>query len=291
MREDLVATAKERGIDLRQSYCRLGKKALFMKSRYANARQMKRAAKMTKKLKTYLGRVTRDIQRKATNIDSELADLLSMSERLLAQKRNDKKKLYSIHAPEVECIAKGKIHKRYEFGCKVSVATTSRSNWVIGIQALHGNPYDGHTLNGVMAQIKRLTKQELKDVYCDRGYRGNDYEGNAQIHIAGKTKKGAKTTRSIKNWFKRRNAIEPIIGHLKSDCRMDRNYLKGTEGDRINAILAGCGVNLRKLIKAFLYPFFKLRGILEKITRNYPGIHPFGKRTCKTVFPISIYMV
>ncbi len=117
---------------------------------------MKRAAKMTRQLKTILGRVVRDIERKAQKLqgqitDGPLGELIAMAERLLAQTRTSNHKLYSVHAPEVECIAKGKTHKRYEFGCKASVATTSKSNWIIGTQALHGNPYDGHTLGGARA--------------------------------------------------------------------------------------------------------------------------------------------
>ena len=139
--------------------------------RYSHARQMKRAQKETKKLKNYLGRVTRDIRCKATVIDTELEELLLLSERLLVQKREDKHKLYSVHAPEVECIAKGKAHKRYEFCCKVSVATTSRHNWVVGIQALHGNPYDGHTLKDILEQVERLTNYQVREACCGANLR------------------------------------------------------------------------------------------------------------------------
>ncbi|KPK89234.1 transposase [bacterium SM23_31] len=269
MREKLVVEAEKRGIDLRQNYRRLGRKALVRQGRYSHARQMKRAAKETKKLKNYLGRVTRDIRRKVKDMDTELKEFLNLSERLLVQKRDDKNKLYSIHAPEVECIAKGKIHKRYEFGCKVSVATTSRDNWVVGIQAHHGNPYDGHTLKSVLEQVVRLTSCQIREVFCDRGYRGHNCEGKTKIHITGRRKRGDPITRSLRKWLKRRNAIEPKIGHLKTDNRMDRNYLKGTDGDKVNALLSGCGANLRKLIAAFFLPFLEIRRILAKITKNF----------------------
>jgi len=269
MREKLVVEAEKRGIDLRQNYRRLGRKALVRQGRYSHARQMKRAAKETKKLKNYLGRVTRDIRRKVKDMDTELKEFLNLSERLLVQKRDDKNKLYSIHAPEVECIAKGKIHKRYEFGCKVSVATTSRDNWVVGIQAHHGNPYDGHTLKSVLEQVVRLTSCQIREVFCDRGYRGHNCEGKTKIHITGRRKRGDPITRSLRKWLKRRNAIEPKIGHLKTDNRMDRNYLKGTDGDKVNALLSGCGTNLRKLIAAFFLPFLEIRRILAKITKNF----------------------
>lgn len=279
MRVHLVKAAEERGIELRQNYRRLSRKALVKQGRYSHAKQMKRARKETKKLKNYLGRVTRDIRRKTADIDAKLTELLMLSDRLLAQEKTDKNKLYSIHAPEVECIAKGKAHKRYEFGCKVSVATTSRDNWVVGIQALHGNPYDGHTLASVLEQVEKMTNYRVKEAFCDRGYRGHNYEGETTVHIVGQRQLGHPATRSLKRWFKRRNAIEPKIGHLKTDNRMDRNYLKGAEGDRINALLAGCGANLRKLIKAFFLPFLYLRNIPEKIN-NY------CQRTIKTESPV-----
>ena len=196
MRERLVKEAKSRGIPLRQSYVRLGKQALVKQSRYAHAKQYKRARKQTRKLKTYLGRVVRDIRRKAVPIDPGLEDLLRLSERLLFQERTSKNKLYSIHEPHVECISKGKAHKRYEFGCKVSVTTTSRDNWVVGIKAVHGNPYDGHTLGGVIDQIERGTGWKPKEAYCDRGYRGHGYLGETKVHIVGTSKGRRKLTRA-----------------------------------------------------------------------------------------------
>ena len=179
-----------------------------------------------------------------------------------AQQQKDKNKLYSCHAPEVECISKGKAHKRYEFGCKVSVAATSRDNWIVGIQAHHGNPYDGHTLTGVLSQVERMTGSTVKEAYCDRGYRGHKHAGDTIVHIAG-TKR--RVSRSLRKWLRRRCAIEPIIGHLKSDNRMDRNYLKGKEGDTINALLCGCGANIRKLIAAFFLSFEVFTKIREKM--------------------------
>lgn len=247
----LVKESKERGIDLRQSYKRVSKKALAKQGRYAHAGQYKRARRETKRLKTYLGRVSRDIQRKVDKPDSKLKDYLYMSDKLLLQEKSSKHKLYSIHEPHVECISKGKAHKRYEFGCKVSVATTSRANWVIGVQAHHGNPYDGHTLEEMIAKIEEGAGRLPKHVYCDRGYRGHAYEGSANIHIVGQSRGRKKTTLWEKMWRRRRSAIEPVIGHLKQDNRMGRNFLKGMEGDRINAILAAAAANMRKLYLVF----------------------------------------
>jgi len=251
MRQRLVKEARKAGIELRQSYARVGRYALLQQSRYAHARQMKRARSQTRKLKTFLGRVVRDIRRKCSDPGGELAALLERADRLLSQKRDSKDKLYSVHAPEVECIAKGKAHKRYEFGCKVSVATTSRDNWVIGMQALHGNPYDGHTLTGILDQVQRLTGFQPKAAYCDQGYRGHNYSGEAEIHIVDRKRK--QLTRSEKRWRRRRSAIEPVIGHLKHDHRMGCNYLQGRLGDRMNALMAGCGRNLRKLLQILFW--------------------------------------
>ena len=223
---------------------------------------MKRAAKMTRGLKTILGRVVRDIERKAHKLpgqiaDEPLGDLLAMAERLLAQTRTSKHKLYSVHAPEVECISKGKAHKRYEFGCKTSVATTSKSNWIVGTQALHGNPYDGHTLSGAIGQVERLTGRTPEDVMVDQGYRGHGYAGLAIVHVVRTIPKRA--TRAFRRMLRRRAAIEPTIGHLKSDNRMNRNYLTGQVGDKINAVLSAAGYNLRKLLRWLVFaPIFWL---------------------------------
>lgn len=253
MLEELVNQAKIRGITLRQSYKFVSKKSLNKQAGYAHAKQMKRSRKMTKKLKTYLGRVYRDIEKKAVNKDEELIKVLAQAERLLNQTKDSKNKLYSIHASEVECISKGKAHKRYEFGCKVSMVTTSKNNWVVAIQAVHGNPYDGHTLKSSIEQSEKIANWKAKNINVDLGYRGHDYEGQAEVHIVNRLtmKKKAK---SLIKWLKRRSAIEPIFGHLKSDNRLERNLLKGKDGDHINAVMAACGFNLRKLYAVFLLP-------------------------------------
>jgi IS5 family transposase len=262
MRAALVRRARSLGIPLRQNYRFTGKRLLAKQGRYAHARQMKRAAKMTRQLKTILGRVVRDIRRKAAKIHGQIADepmreLVALAERLLEQTRTSKNKVYSVHAPEVECIAKGKAHKRYEFGCKASVATTSRSNWIVGAHALHGNPYDGHTLSGAIRQVERLTGRTPDDVMVDRGFRGHGYEGSASVHVVRSIPKRA--TRAVRRMLKRRAAIEPTIGHMKSDNRMNRNYLTGRQGDKINALLAAAGYNLRKLLRWVVFaPIFWL---------------------------------
>lgn len=259
-RVKLVKLAKERGIELRQSFDRLGRKAFIMHGRYSHARQMNRAKRELKRLKIYLGRVTRDIARKLPASDQTMATMLERANRIFSQQKNDKNKLYSLHAPEVSCIAKGKSHKKYEFGCKVSVVSTSRDNWIIGMQAKDGNPYDGHTLKDALEQATRLTGITPGNAYCDKGYKGvlKTLNGTT-VHLANKRKSSMKP--SEWRWYKRRSAIEPIIGHAKSDHRLDRNYLKGPEGDKINAILAGCGYNLRKLLRLLLFWLVKERTI------------------------------
>lgn len=245
-RERLVKEAKKRDIDLRQNYNRLSKNLVYKQNRYAHARQMKRARSCTKKLKTYLGRVIRDIERKCQSPDKDLRSLLETSKRIFTQQRQDKNKVYSVHEPDVECISKGKAHKRYEFGSKVSVATTSRGGWFVGALAFHGNPYDGHTLSATLEQVTKLVKSP-EHVFVDRGYRGHGYTGNVEVHVD-KQRRG-RTPNSLWRWMKRRAAVEPSIGHLKQEHRMDRNRLKGIEGDRFNAILSAAGMNFRKLMK------------------------------------------
>lgn len=271
----LVEQANKREITLRQSYKFVSKKALTKQAGYAHAKQMKRARKMTKKLKTYLGRVYRDIQKKAETKDAELIEKLTLAERLLSQSKESKNKLYSIHAPEVECISKGKAHKRYEFGCKVSMVTTSNNNWIVGIEAHHGNPYDGHTLKSSIEKAEEITRWKAKNVNVDLGYRGHDYDGQAQVNIANRFKMksalGGKAMSLVK-WLKRRSAIEPIFGHLKSDNRLERNLLKGKDGDHINAVLAACGFNLRKLYAVFLLPI--LQWLKNCITEKYFLLFP-----------------
>ena len=256
VRRVLVKAAKKMHIDLRQNYERTSKKVFLKQGRYASAGQYKRAKKETKKLKTILGCVIRDILRKCSKPEGHFAKVLQIAQDIFNQKRSDTNKVYSVHAPEVECIAKGKVHKKYEFGCKVSMVSSSKDNWILAIDALHGNPFDGHTLKDSLRQVKQLTGFQPLHAYCDRGYRGAAKEiTDTEVHLSGKKKKSMKA--SLWKWYARRSAIEPIFGHLKSDNRLERNHLQGKDGDRINAILSGCGFNLRKLIRAFFLSFFQ----------------------------------
>jgi transposase, IS5 family len=245
-RQRLVAAAKKRDLLIRQNYNQKAKQLLAQQSRYSHARQIKRAKKCTRSLRTYLGRVIRDIERKYPEPDQELTRLLEISKRIHQQKRKDKDKVYSVHAPEVECISKGKAHRRYEFGCKVSVAATSKGGWFVGAMAVHGNPYDGHTLSDTLEQVERIVIRP-EHVFVDMGYRGHGYSGQVDVHVD-KRRRG-RTAKSLWRWMKRRAAIEPGIGHLKREHRMDRNRLKGKDGDRFNAILSAAGMNFAKLLR------------------------------------------
>lgn len=253
-RRRLVGAARRRGVVLRQSYARVGKRAFVKQARYAHAQQFKRARRETRKLRTMLGRVVRDVRRKCPRPDEKLAHDLGLCERLLEQKRDDKGKLYSLWAPEVECISKGKAHKRWEFGCKVGVVATSKRGWVVGVQAFHGAPYDGHTLASSLAQAEHLTGMTVEQAFCDKGYRGVDAVGATEVCRPDRRRKSP----SLRRWMRRRSAIEPDIGHLKSDCGMDRNHLHGQDGDAMNAMLAGCGFNLRKVMRELSRAFFML---------------------------------
>jgi len=255
----LVDAAKNRGIRLRQSYVRVAKKAAIKASRYAHAKQYKRMRRQLRKLRTYVGRLIRDIQRKAVRMDDDLATLLSRADRIRQQQPKDSHKLYSLHEPEVQCISKGKAHKRYEFGQKVAIATTNGDNWVVASRLVANNPYDGHTLAETLAAVESVTSVSVTDAYVDKGYRGHDYTGTAEIHVAGQRYKSA--SRAERKRRRRRSAVEPKIGHLKSDHRMDRCFLAGLHGDAINAVLAAAGSNMRKLLRRFFYALIRwLRG-------------------------------
>lgn len=248
-RESLIREAKLRGFVLRQTYCRESKMHLIKYSGYAHAKQFSRAKKILKRMKTILGRVIRDIERQYVNgQDDKFDGLLDIAKKILIQERKDKNKIYSVHEPDVECITKGKAHKRYEFGCKASIMTTNKSNWIIGAKALHGRPYDGHTIPDVLDQAKKIVGKLPFRIYADKGYRGASPPVGVNIFISGQKRGLDKKTKRL---LKRRSAVEPIIGHLKDGNRMRRNFLKGIDGDKINVILAAAGRNFAKLMAFF----------------------------------------
>ncbi len=270
----LGRAAKASGIALRQSYVRVAKRASVKASRYAHARQFKRMRRELRKMRTWVGRLIRDVRRKAGTLTEPLKALLAQCQRLRDQRQGDSNKLYSLHEPEVRCISKGKAHKRYEFGQKVSLATTNRHDWFVGAMLCEANPYDGHTLSRALDQVESITGVTLSDAYVDRGYRGHDYGGPTTVHLAGSRSKSLTSTQRKRR--KRRSAIEPKIGHAKHDHRMGRCYLKGLVGDAMNVILAAAGANFRKLLR--LLPCAWRRWLLEMIRTALNPIPPTTQR-------------
>jgi len=257
-RRMLVRIAEKEGIPLKQPYRHVGRRALIGHIKAKHRKDFKQARKRLRKLRTYLGRVIRDIERKVKAMSEQLAYGLRISKAILAQRPQSKNKIYSVHAPEVRCIGKGKAHKKYEFGNKVSVATTVKGNWIVGLCSFSENHFDGHTIPDVLNQIKRMIGVYPNAAFCDRGYKGSE----GVIYNTRVTLQGTKQSVSerVKKKLKSRSAIEPVIGHMKSDHRMDRNFLLGETGDRINAAMAACGFNMRKLLRAFLFWLFAILG-------------------------------
>jgi transposase, IS5 family len=244
----LVRQAKKHGIELRQSYTRLAKAAAVHAGRYAHAWQFRRMRRELKRLRTFLGRILRDIARKIAGngvLEKAFARLFSLVEWLLEQKPKDKNKLYSLHAPEVVCILKGKAHTPYEFGCKVGIAATNCEGLVLAAKAFEDNLYDGHTLSDTVEQAVAMSGIDPDRIYVDKGYRGHDYIGRASVMIA-RSRRGL--TPTMQRELKRRSAIEPTIGHMKTDGRLDQNFLLRHVGDAINALLVAAGHNLRLIL-------------------------------------------
>jgi len=254
--------ARKHGVRLRQSYLRIAKQAAMMAGRYAHAKQFNRHRKQLRLLRSRLGRIIRDIGRKiAGDADLEAVfqwPLVYASQIRSQQQRQRGWKLYSFHAPEVECIGKGKASAPYEFGVKVSVVTTNArapgGQFVLNAKALPGNPYDGHTLKGAIEATERLTGCSIERAYVDKGYRGHDASNPHRVFISGQ-KRGVFGI--IKRELRRRSAIEAVIGHMKTEGHLARCYLKGFVGDAANAILTAVGHNLR-LVLAWLRMLLRL---------------------------------
>lgn len=260
-REKLVSLALTQGVVLRQTYSRVGKIAVVKAARHAHAKQFKKMQKQVKKLRVYLGRVMRDIERRiegSSDLKAIFNHYLTLSERLLNQKKKTPHKIYSIHEPEVVCMSKGKSAKRYEFGCKVSLAITHKEGLVLTSIALPGNPYDGHTLKETLNHATKMSGHAIDKSFVDLGYKGHDVEDTEVIMSRQKN-----LSKALKKALKRRNAIEPHIGHMKQDGKLGRNYLKGQLGDQLNALLVAIGHNMR-LIRAHIYYFFTLIKMIWK---------------------------
>ncbi|SIT64984.1 MULTISPECIES: IS5 family transposase [Burkholderiaceae] len=248
-REHLVKAAARHRLKLRQNYNREAPRLASQVGRYAHAKQYKRMNKALRTLRSRVGRVMRDVQRQLDGVAEQsraaLEALIGRTKRILTQKHKDKNKLYALHAPEVECLAKGKPRKPYEFGVKVSITTTHKEGLVIGARSMPGNPYDGHTLAEALEQAAILSDVQPQMAVVDRGYKGVAVDGVKLYHPG--LRRGI--TRGLRAMIRRRSAIEPAIGHMKSDGKLDRNWLKGTLGDAIHAVLCGAGHNLRMILR------------------------------------------
>lgn len=248
-REHLVKAAARHGLKLRQNYNREAPRLASQIGRYAYAKQYKRMRKALRTLRSRVGRVMRDVERQldgvAQSSHSALEELIGRTKRILSQKQKDKNKLYALHAPEVECISKGKARKPYEFGVKVSITTTHKEGPVVGARSMPGNPYDGHTLAEALEQAAILSDVQPKIAVVDRGYKGVAVDGVKVYHLS--LRRGI--TRGLRAMIRRRSAIEPTIGHMKADGKLDRNWLKGTLGDAIHAVLCGAGHSLRMILR------------------------------------------
>ena len=255
----LVEAARDAGIDLKQTFAKEGKDLGRKAGRYAHARQFKRMKRAIKRQRTIVGRLQREVERKASAIGAAvrqaLGETLDKAARIVTQSGQRKAvdgqpKLYAWHAPEVDCISKGKARTPYEFGVKVGIASTLQGNLIVGARAFHGNPYDGHTLNEQLEQATILMQDSaLKPAtaFVDLGYRGVDAD-NPDVRIVHRGKSKRISEQETKQ-LRRRQAIEPIIGHLKADHRMDRCHLKGERGDKLHAVLCAAGYNIRWLLR------------------------------------------
>lgn len=261
-RHKVVSAAKRAGIALKQTFAKEGKELRRKAGGYAHAKQFRRLKKTVKRQRTILGVVMREVRRKCAAPEfttdnalalTELMMWFERAERIRTQQRNTKNKLYALHAPEVECISKGKARKPYEFGVKTAVVVSHQQGLMLGARSFPGNPYDGHILSAVLEQATNLTQDlsvTIKQVVADLGFRGKDVDADnprLQIIHRGRYKSLSKQEQRL---LKRRQAVEPAIGHLKSDHRLDRCWLKGALGDALHAISCAAGYNLRWLLRA-----------------------------------------
>ncbi len=268
-----VAIAEKQNIELRQSYrCTIKKLSLDQRFR-RHPKNYKRARKADRKMKTIAGRLVRELERKLPQglYQTELV----LFKKVLKQKRQDSHKIYSLHEPNVSCISKGKEHKKYEFGSKVSIITTKKSGVIIGALNIPKNDYDAHTVDPALEQQQRLTGIILKRAFMDRGYRGISQIRGTKIEIPKMFKKSINPyqQQQLKNGFKRRAAIEPKIGHLKEDHRLGRNYYKGIKGDNINVMLAAAAMNFKRMINIYKKMFlaFFYNTLEHLINLIFPG--------------------
>ncbi|MEW8026704.1 MAG: IS5 family transposase, partial [Candidatus Thiodiazotropha endolucinida] len=252
--------AKKHGVKQRRTYLKEVKSLRLDIRHFRHVKKRAKAKRALKRLRTIAGALMRELRRKLPPyclFEHYQKDFL-LFERVLNQQPKDKNKIYSLHEPQVYCIAKGKDHKQYEYGNKVSIASTAKGNLVIGVVSHERNIHDGHTLPEVLAHIERSRGKPVKRAVVDRGYRGRNKVNGVEIILPKKAlKKDSRYQRDKKRkQCRRRAAIEPIIGHLKSDYRLSRNFLKGVMGDELNVLMAATAWNLRQWLIDFFRPLF-----------------------------------
>jgi len=248
--------AKQSSITMRQSYVRV-EKQLMLSQRFAHhPKNYKKALSAKRKLKTIAGRLVRELARKLPK-ESFYREQLPLYEKVLNQKQKDKDKIYSLHEAQVACIAKGKVAKKFEFGSKVSVAMSKKSNLILGVVNFAGNPHDSQTLESTLSKVEGITGQAVEKAIVDRGYRGKKWVNDTEIILPKPCSKPSER-RTMRKRFRRRAAIEPVIGHLKLHFGMKRNFLKGEMGDVINANLAGAAFNFKRWLNMRVENFWTL---------------------------------
>jgi len=267
--ERLWKYGAEEGMRWKRSYRRTVPKLLALLRSRSN-RLAKQRKKAERTLKTLTGRLLREYERKSSPVTLLCRrEELELFHRVLEQKRKDKNKVYSLHDPGALCIAKGKVHKKYEFGRKASLAMTARGGVIVAAKSFDRNLYDGDTLPDTLFQVKKLTGRWMRNCLVDRGYRGKTRVGDTTIELPKPIPKGLPPRERAKERKRvaRRAAIEPVIGHLKSDHRMARSFLKGSRGASQNVMLAAAGWNLRKwILFVLIWPL--MRSFLEYVTAS-----------------------
>ena len=263
------------GIDQRQSYLRVSKQLVQDSYFGHHPRRAKKARKARKKLRTIAGRLLRELQRKLPEERyPPYREQIELYWKVVKQQRGDSDKVYSLHKPYTACIAKGKAHKKYEFGNKVGLMTHPTRRVILAIKAFEGNPHDSKTIAPLLEQMQAHEQNLPKEVIYDRGGRGIKEALGVKITTPSKPKgsDGEAKKRRMRRRFRRRAGIEPIIGHLKTDHRMAQNYLHGEESAQMNAYLVAAGWNMKKWMEQWervkKYILFFLRFGRSLVTPN-----------------------
>ncbi len=266
--KECQSIARQEQIELRQSYTQTIKKLSTIQRFKKNKNGAAKAKKAGKKIKTIAGVLVRELNRKLpADVLNKHSANLSLYQKVLAQKRSDSNKIYSLHEPQVKCYTKGKAHKRFEFGSKVSILVTQKTGVIVGALNFNSTEHDSRTLDKALEQYTRLTDKEAKTIFVDRGYRGPKTI-NGTIICAPKPDKNI--TKTKRKRHSRRAAIEPVIGHLKSDYRMNRNFLKGVMGDEINVLLSAAAMNFKRVMNLWKqrlinFLFYIIQSVFEPL--------------------------